>query len=88
MGLPRGLPIAVVTVGVAPTLCGKSTRFAGAGQSRHRAASALGSGVKGVATRPLDAGVLSLGRTHAPARGPAAASPHQSGRHEQLYLFP
>ena len=73
MGLPRGLPIAVVTAGVAPTLCGKSTRIVGTGRSRHRAASASGSGVKGVATRPLDGGTLSLGRASSPARGPAAA---------------
>jgi hypothetical protein len=31
-----------------------------------------GSGVKGVATRPLDGGALTLGQAHAPARGPAA----------------
>ena len=46
-------------------------------RSRHRAAYALGFGVKGIATRPLDGGELTLGRARAPARAPAVTGSHR-----------
>ena len=37
--------------------------------------SASGSGVKGTVAQPFDGGALTLGWTHAPAKGRAAAAP-------------
>jgi hypothetical protein len=44
-------------------------------------AAAVDSGQQGTTTRPLDGGVLSLGRAHTPARGRGTAPLLPSGHH-------